>query len=133
MDFAVIAADNRLKATPDEYKALEAALHADDEDDETHDDEAIDDEDDLALDDEDDGYHCFEIEYHDGEVCVSAPEGGNWRTLPVAFLALLGALIAKNGLEYLEFGVAYADYWGVGGTYFRIRQDGSIWEPKLIW
>jgi hypothetical protein len=140
MDFAIIAADSGLKATPDEYNALEVALHADDEDDETYDDEALDDEDDAGLndeydeaDDEDDGYHCFEIEYRDREVYISAPEGGNWRTLPVAFLELLGKLIAKNGLEYLEFGVAFADYWGVGGTYFRVRQDGSIWEPSLTW
>jgi hypothetical protein len=125
MDFAVIAPESALKATPDEYKALELALHADDEDDESYDDE--------ALHDEDDEYHCFELRYRGSRVYVCAPEGGNWRTLPVAFLALLGTLIAKNGLEYLEFGVAFAGFWGVGGTYFRIRQDGSIWEPKLTW
>jgi len=112
MDFALIAPKSGLKATPDEYEALKVALYADDEDDE---------------------YHCFEIEYRNGKVYVSAPEGGDWRILPSPFLGLLGLLIAKNGLEYLEFGVAFADYWGVGGTYFRIRQDGSIWEPTLTW
>lgn len=119
MDLYIIEAERGLKATPDEYEALKAVLYPDDEADE-------------ALDD--DEYHSFEIEYRNEEVHIFCWEGGGtWRALPSAFLTLLGALIAKNGLKYLEFGVAWVSPPNVGGTYFRIRSNGSLWEPKLYW
>jgi hypothetical protein len=81
----------------------------------------------------------FKVEYFDDKVFVFAPtfeERPEWG-LPRTFLSQLGALIAKNGLEFLEFGMAFnctGPYPnGTGGTYFRIRSDGSLWHPKLTW
>ena len=59
--------------------------------------------------------------------------------LPRFFLSLLGWFITKNGLEYLAFGTAVnGDNPKMGiepetDAYFRIKSNGSLWEPKLIW
>jgi hypothetical protein len=114
--YATVTTDKGLKASRDEYNALKAALE-------------------VAKDDGE----CsgFEVEYYDGEVYVFAPESGDWEELPRDFLALLGALIAKNGLEFLEFGAAFTcdkpRIGSHGGTYFRVRSNGSLWEPTLTW
>jgi hypothetical protein len=111
--YTTITADSRLEATPDEHEALEAALYSGE-------------------------YIGFGVDYYDGEVLVFA-EYGDWEALPNAFLALLGTLIAKNGLEYLEFGPAAVDdepWMGIcdaAPSCFRIRSNGSIWEPTLTW
>jgi hypothetical protein len=104
-------------ATPDEYKALNALLHSGDE----------------ACDKDKchyykDGYRYFEIEYEEGAVFVFANKGwrGCWRALPPAFLTLLGALIARNGLRYLEFGVAWVGPFGIaGGTYSDAQRQAE--------
>jgi hypothetical protein len=114
--YATVTAEKGLKANRDEYNALKAALERANQDDECK---------------------GFEVEYYDGEVYVFAPENGDWEELPRNFLVLLGSLIAKNGLEYLEFGAAFTCARpGMGshsGTYFRVRRNGSLWEPKLTW
>jgi hypothetical protein len=113
--WTTVTASQGLKATLDELEALEAALY------------------------ESNG--GFELEYDDDEVYVFALNGDDcdWNSLPQAFLLLLGALIAKNGLDYLEFGAAAVDdepwmgiYDGAPG-YFRITSNGSVWEPAITW
>jgi hypothetical protein len=111
--YTTITADRGLKATPDEYEALRVSLYSGE-------------------------YNGFAVDYDDEEVYVFA-EGGDWEALPNAFLVLLGTLIAKNGLEYLEFWPAAVDdepWMGIDDTahaYFRVRSNGSIWEPTLTW
>ena len=113
--YPTVTADRGLKATRDEYNALKAALKADEDNDQSG----------------------FEIEYYDGEVHVFAREGTDWKELPRPFLTLLGTLIAKNNLKYLEFGPAFAcntpRMGSSCGTYIRIKTNGSVWEPKLTW
>jgi len=114
--YTTVTADRGLKATRDEYKALEAALGAADEDDEV-----------------------FEVEYYDEQVRVFASEWLDWQAVPQHFLDLLGSLIVKNGLDYLEFGPAFLSDKPTMGicdpadAYFRIRSNGSVWEPTLSW
>jgi len=120
IDFYKVAPVRGLKATRDEYEALVDALYPAGEDDEFEDDEC----------------HMFEVEYSNGEVYVFAPEYGDWRALPHAFLTLLGTLIAKNGLEYLEFcleTLTWDPRSGIGDGCFRVRSNGSLWEPTLSW
>ena len=111
--FIHISAQDTLTATPEEYAALKASLEG-------------------AL----DNSGGYEVHYLDGRVFVVGyfHEGD---TYPPEFLRLLGKLIEKNGLPYLEFGEAFTcDRLRVGsngGGYFRIRTDGSSWEPKITW
>ena len=118
-----VTASQGLKATLDEFEALEAALYSVGEDGEYEYDEG------------------FQLEYDDDEVYVFALNGDDcdWNSLAEAFLLLLGTLIAKNGLEYLEFGAAtvFEEPWmgiydGAPG-YFRIRSNGSVLEPARTW
>jgi hypothetical protein len=113
--WTTVTASQGLKATLDEFEALEAALY------------------------ESNG--GFELEYDDDEVYLFALNGDDcdWNSLPQAFLLLLGTLIAKNGLDYLEFGAAAVDdepwmgiYDGAPG-YFRIRSNGFVWKPAMTW
>jgi hypothetical protein len=113
--FVTITAERTIKASQQEYEELQA-----------------------ALDEENEG-DCpsgFEIHYNDGEIFVLAPDG-DWDRLTDLFLCRLGALIAKNGLNFLEFGAAFTSSRDVpgsaGGMYFRIRKDGSLWEPRFKW
>lgn len=114
--YTTVTAERGLKATRDEYNALKVALEGADEDNE-----------------------CggFEVEYCDGEVYVFGSESADWEALPRAFRTLLGTLIAKNGLPYLEFGSAFTYDRPRMGTHsaicFRVRKNGSIWEPQLTW
>jgi hypothetical protein len=114
--YGILTAERGLKATRDEYKTLKGALEAADEENE---------------------FRGFEVEYYDDEVHVFAPEDGDWEALPRAFLSLLGTLIVKNGLKYLEFSGAFTCEWSTmgsrGGTCFRITSKGSIWKPTLTW
>ena len=89
-DWTTVTSDRGLKATIDECEALAAALYPPDND------------------DEDEYNGGFDLIYDDDEVYVFAEhwEDCDWHSLPQAFLTSLGALIAKNGLEYLEFGAA---------------------------
>jgi hypothetical protein len=118
--FTTVAADQGLEVTEEEYKALKTALEA------TNQDDAYS--------------QCgqWRIDYWDGKVFTFAKLGeGWWAGLPCAFLALLGPLIAKNGLVYLEFGAAFTcdnlRMGSNGGTYFRVRSNGTVWEPTLTW
>jgi len=115
--WTTVTASQGLKATLDEFEALEAALYSANKD------------------------GGFELEYNDDEVYAFAlnKDDCDWNSLPRAFLLLLGTLIAKNGLEYLEFGAAAVNeepwmgiYDGAPG-YFRIRSNGSVWEPTITW
>ena len=122
--YSAITANETLKATSEEYNALKAAI-------ETCNEETI------QASGGDDAYRCgFEVQYQGGTVLIGGlfEEGDVYST---AFLHLLGILIAKNGLEYLEFcEVVTCDRpraGGTGGTVFRIRADGSRWDPTLTW
>jgi hypothetical protein len=108
-----IAPERGLRVTPEEYTALKNILEEE--------------------------YSGFEVEYHDGNAFVFAPEWADCDDLPLFFFSLLGWFITKNGLDYLAFGPA-ADWdspaKGIApeaDAYFRIRSNGSLWEPKLIW
>lgn len=115
--FERITAESTLKATEDEYESLRLALH-------------------------EFGDSGFEIDFDGEEVFIFAP------TAPVdferdklpsrSFLSRLGALIAKNGPEFLEFAVAWwiddpSEPRGGGATHFRVMRDGSVRFPKLSW
>jgi hypothetical protein len=110
-----ITAERSLKATANEYEALHAALEASEEK---------------------SGISGLQVEYDHGEVYLFT-EDGDYDELSDEVLTLLGAIIAKNGLNYLEFGVAYTcdspSMGSQGGTYFRVRKDGSLWEPRFKW
>ena len=109
---STVTADKGLKATREEYNALRAALEASD----------------------DDQSSGVEVEYHDGEIYVFASEYAVWEAGSRNFRALLGALIAKNGLNYLEFDAALTRGGSEhGGRCFRIRTNGSLWAPTLTW
>ena len=112
-EYLPIAPERGLRVTPEEYTALKNILEEE--------------------------YCGFEVEYHDGNAFVFAPESGAWDELPRFFLSLLGWFITKNGLDYLAFGPA-ADWRSPAkgiepeaDAYFRIKSNGSLWEPKLIW
>ena len=109
--------DRGLRATRDEYEALVHVLYPKGED----------------YDGDDFEYTGFWVDYDNGEVYVFAQDP-YWEALPDAFLPLLGSLIEKNALEYLEFGVTI-DFIGdsLDATPFRVRSDGSIWQPTLTW
>ncbi|MEA3187351.1 MAG: hypothetical protein QOD99_1181 [Chthoniobacter sp.] len=118
----IITAERGLAATRKEYRALKAALESADEDVE-------------AM------GHGFELEYWANEtppqVYLYAEEDGIPAELPDAFVDLFVALIRKNGLEYLQFGIANtASRLAPGthsGSYFRICADGTFWYPRLVW
>jgi len=117
-DYQPIAPERGLRVTTEEYNALKSI---------------------LEIAEEEDRYSGFEVEYYDGEAFVFAPEWGDWDELPRTFLSLLGWFITKNGLEYLAFGPGAT--WGNptegidpgAEAYFRIKSNGSLWEPKVIW
>ena len=109
-----VTADEFLKATPDEFQALENELEAD------------------CINE-----HGFELEYGNYGVLLFTPDDGHEDDLPKAFLLQFGLLIAANGMEYLSFGVAYtsdgAQPGTLGGSEFRIYADGSIERPRVVW
>jgi Uma2 family endonuclease len=109
---STVTADKGLKATHEEYNALKVALEASG----------------------DDQSGAVELEYHDGEIYVFASEYADWEALSRNFRALLGALVAKNGLNYLEFDTAStcggSEMGTHGGVRFRVRPNGSLWEPN---
>jgi hypothetical protein len=115
--YTLVTAEKRLTATPDEYRALEAAL-------------------DTGNDEE---FSRFSVEYdNDGKIFVFADDFGvDWSLLSHRFLVLLGNLIARNGLKYLKFHVAFECDEPVENiqaeTYFRIRGNGKLSEPNLYW
>jgi hypothetical protein len=86
---------------------------------------------------DDDGQHGFTVDYEGGEVYPVAEEVGEWTALPAVFLTRLGALIARAGLPYLEFGAAFTAGRLVagahGGTAFRIYPDGSLVNRVETW
>ena len=116
-----VTSQQPLRLTKEEHQALNAALDA------ANNDEA----------DESRQLGNWESDYSDGNVYIFGVFQHGWRELPAALRVLLGTLIAKNTLNYVEFGVAIVDWKPSagyhGGTYFRIRADGSQWEPKLTW
>ena len=104
----LITAERPLNATREEYEALKAALKVDPEEHEPG---------------------GWEVGYCDGKVYIFAYSDSIWEQgCPKAFDDLVGALIAKNGLEHLDFRggrmgpVVSQD----GQTYFRMMTDGSI-------
>jgi hypothetical protein len=117
--FTPVTADQGLDVNEEEYKALKVALGAANQD---------------------DAYgQCGQwgIDYSDGKVYIFARFGERWWPgLPCAFLALLGTLIANNGLAYLEFREAFTcDKLRMGsssGPIFRVRSNGSVWEPNNL-
>ncbi len=84
-----------------------------------------------------DDLHGFQFTHEGGEGYLVAEEVGSWSLLPDALLEKVGALIAKAGLEYLEFGAAFTAGRLVpgshGGTAFRIYADGTVVERIETW
>jgi hypothetical protein len=119
-----LASEQKLNATEEEADALIEALHYNDEYRETLDSKEC---------------HGIEIVYCSSCAhlfVLSENLNPDWRkTVPKRFLALLGGLIARNGLDYLTLvesvsdadNVHIADEW-VGEV--RILTDGSIQAPN---
>lgn len=96
-----------------------------------------------------DGYDChgFTFNYFPplrdepfagvGEGVLCAEEMADLSELPDDALAMIGDLITRVGLPWLQFGVAHTcskvRVGSHGGTSFRILASGTIEEPALIW
>ena len=85
-----------------------------------------------------DEIHGFITEWSDdGNLWIGAEENGVWSCLPDAALVKIGALVARKGLAFLEFGVAFTCSRAVpgsaGGTAFRIYPDGTIVNRVETW
>ena len=118
--YKAVTARQVLKTTQEEYETLKAALEADNR------------EDSYSKRGE------WLIDYLDGQVHIFASFTEKWWSGPPnRFLAFLGTLIAKNGLAYLDFGAAFTcDMLRMGSrkaTIFRIRRNGSVWQPITVW
>ncbi len=62
---------------------------------------------------------------------LNAQEQGDLNNLLLPLIELLGKLVAKNGREFLEFGISYTSQgagisWSQGGGFARIYPDGSM-------
>jgi len=115
MDYIDVEPVTGLKATQDEYESLKAAINV-----------ANHNEDDPSL-------QCGDwcISYSDGEIYIGGVFQNSWRPLSDELLSLLGTLIAKNDLDYLEFSIRI-EWWKprqYGVTAFRVMPDGSEWLP----
>lgn len=84
-------------------------------------------------------YHGLSAEYcaDYGGVFIFAEECGNVDELPEHALAMIGKLLKKANLPYIEFGVAFTcdkiRPGSHGGTRFRIDDEGRIVDPILTW
>ena len=121
--FIHVAGVGGLEATREEYKALKAAI------------DAANSEDEPSVE-----FGDWKIAYSDGEVYIGAVFEVCARRLSDGILACLGSLIAKNKLDYFEFAVSENFYEPVPpsvtvhtGIPFRVRSNGSVWEPELSW
>jgi hypothetical protein len=117
MDYIYVEAVRGIKATQGEYESLKAAINV-----------ANNNEDDPSL-------QCGDwcIGYSEGEVYIGGVFQISPRPLSDELLSLLGTLIAKNDLDYLEFSIGI-EQWGprrYGVTAFRVMPDGSEWLPTI--
>ncbi len=89
---------------------------------------------------EDDICHGFTFDYgepHGDQLYLYAEENGTPGALPDEALDLIGELVKKNNLPYLEFGYAVTCSRMIvgefGGGQFRIYPDGSLVFPTIVW
>jgi hypothetical protein len=103
----LITAERPLNATREEYEALKAALEVDPDEQEPS---------------------GWEIGYHEGKVYIFAYSDFVWEHYPQAFEDLVRALIAKNGLDHLDFrgGLKGPIVSHDSEVYFQIMTDGSL-------
>lgn len=91
----------------------------------------------AAWEDGEDKFHGFTVSYEDGQSFLEAEESGTPGELPEDVLKQIGALIARAGRPYLEFGCAFTCSRLVpgshGGTAFRIYPDGSLVDRIEMW
>jgi hypothetical protein len=102
----LITVERPLDATQEEYEALKAALEIDPNEAEPT---------------------GWEVGYHEGKVYIFALSCSLWQYNTEAFDRLLGALIAKNGLDHLDFrgGCMGPVVSQDSRIYFRTMPDGS--------
>lgn len=82
--------------------------------------------------------HGFSVEFMNSDsIYLYSEENCTLDELPYEFLKCFGELIKRNGLKYLEVGIAfYSDRPepdSSGGMRFRIYPDGTIVCPELNW
>jgi len=109
--YNLIIAERPLHATREEYEALKATLKFGPKD--------------LRP-------NGWDVGYIEGKVYIVAQTGYRWKQLtPKAFNDLAGILIAKNGLDHLDFrgGRPAPLVIESSPTYFRIMDNGSLWRP----
>ena len=128
--FTDITAEKTLKCTPEEADVLIKTLIG------GRKPEAIDDDHGLrAI--HSDSLLSIEYDRRAAEVYIFGEDYADLDQIPEAFLKALGALLRKQGKEYLEFG--YANTCSKhcpdshGGGRFRIDTCGRIIEPKIVW
>jgi hypothetical protein len=84
-----------------------------------------------------DCYHGFEIEYSGDQLYIFAEESGTPEELSEEVRKLIGKLITKNELPYLQFGYAFTcskmRMGEFGGGEFRIYPNGDLVWPFVIW
>ena len=79
----------------------------------------------------------IQAEFNNGAVYLFATDGCNWEDLQKPALRLIGKLLKRANMKYLECGMAFTSdkicSESQGGWYVRILQDGSLVEPELVW
>ena len=79
----------------------------------------------------------LEYDRRSAEIYLFGEDHVDLDQIPQAFLSALGALLRKQGKEYLEFGYANTCTRHCpdshGGGRFRIDTNGRIIEPRVVW
>ena len=114
MDYIFVESVRGLQVTQDEYEALTATINI------------ANSEDDWSV-----QFGDWVTYYSNGEVYIGGVFQNSWRTPEGEFLALLGTLIAKNGLDCLTFRIVIEWPPEYGVTAFRVTREGSLWHPTL--
>lgn len=103
-----------------------------------------------ASEDNGDDYHGFDVTFQpdkddldeiepdtEGAIYLYAEESADPDALSDQFRKELGVLVAKEGNEFLQFGIAFTCTKmrpnSHGGEYFRIHADGRLVYPEIKW